>query len=494
VSLDPLHRWEQRLGALPMPSPLVWVVLVAAFLGFGVLLGRATGSDSVAALAASRAPLKVLVARAPVPTPGTTTPATPPAAPEAETTPAPTGSSEEANQSPAGGASSSGASSSSKGSSGGRSGGGSGGGEGAGAGKSTSSGSGPSAPAKATLSAIKHVFVVMLDGESYATAFGDTSPAHYLTGTLERQGKLLVRYYAVAHAGLADGIALLSGQGPTEATAADCPTYSEISPASAGLDGQVLGKGCVYPSSTQTLISQLVAKHLTWRAYIEGIDEGASTPPACARPAAGAPDPSASLTAGATAPSYQTWRNPFAYFGAIAGSFSCSAHDVGMGELSGDLASEPRTASFSYIAPGPCDDGSSTPCAPAKAAGMGAADAFLHKYVPKILSSNAYKKDGLLVITSDNAPASGEYADSSSCCGQPAFPNLPAPTTAGHGGGQVGLLLLSPFLKKGGGFAQETYNHYSLLATIERIFGLGKLGYAALPEAKPFSASLFSGG
>jgi hypothetical protein len=59
------------------------------------------------------------------------------------------------------------------------------------------------------------------------------------------------------------------------------------------------------------------------------------------------------------------------------------------------------------------------------------------------------------------------------------------------GGGQVGLLLLSPFIKKGGGLVQETYNHFSLLATVEEVFGLGKLGYAGGSEVKPFSASLF---
>ena len=35
------------------------------------------------------------------------------------------------------------------------------------------------------LPAVKHVFVVMLDDEPYATVFGPASPAHYLTGTLE---------------------------------------------------------------------------------------------------------------------------------------------------------------------------------------------------------------------------------------------------------------------------------------------------------------------
>jgi hypothetical protein len=72
---------------------------------------------------------------------------------------------------------------------------------------------------------------------------------------------------------------------------------------------------------------------------------------------------------------------------------------------------------------------------------------------------------------------------------------LPAPTgvakLSGSGGGQVGLLLLSPFVKKGGGLVQETYNHFSLLATVEEVFGLGKLGYAGGAEVKSFSTSLF---
>lgn len=475
---DPLRRWEQRFGALPLPSPLVWAALAAAFLGFGVLLGHVTGSDSAASLVASRRPLKLLVAQAPAATPAP--PATPPPTIK---TPTPESSSSETNTpapepSPDSEGASGGKASGGKGSSGGGS-------------PKTGGSKGATLPTKPGLSSVKHVFVVMLDDQSYASLFGDGSPARYLTGTLEPQGELLVRYYAVAHEALANEIALLSGQGPTEATAADCPLYSEISSTGTGADGQVLGQGCVYPSSTHTLIGQLTAKSLPWRAYIEGIDEGASSPPACSHPTSGSADPSSSFAPGASVPTYQTWRNPFVYFASVTSAFSCDAHDVGIGELDGDLVSEPRTASFSYIAPGPCDDGNPVPCGPGKAAGALAADGFLKKYVPQILSSSAYKKDGLLVIASDQAPSNGENADSSSCCGQPAYPNLPAPTTTGHGGGQVGLLLLSPFLKKGGGFVQEPYNHYSLLATIEQIFGLPKLGYAALPEVKPFSAALF---
>jgi hypothetical protein len=507
VSFDPLRRWEQRFGALPLPSPLIWAVLVAAFLGFGVLIGRAGGRVAVDALASSRAPLKVLVAHdtATPPASAAIPAAPPPVAPEAETTPEPSpapASSPKASpptasakatpssESSAGSQESSGKPTESSG----------------GSSESSSGRDGSSVKAGAKLPPIKHVFVVMLDDEPYATAFGPASPAKYLTGTLERRGELLLRYYAVAHQGLADEIALLSGQGPTEATAANCPTYSEISPSSSGSDGQVLGNGCVYPSSTQTLMSQLSARHLTWKAYVEGIDEGSGTATACAHPASGAADPSATApaagasaatasAAGATAPGYQTWRNPFVYFGSLAGSSACASGDLGIGALKGDLASEKSTASFSYIAPGPCDDGNPMPCAPGKADGMLAADAFLQKVVPEILASKAYKQDGLLAITVDDAPATGEYADSSSCCGQPKFPNLPAPTgvakLSGSGGGQVGLLMLSPFVKKGGGLVQETYDHFSLLATIEQLFGLGKLGYAGGAEVKALSASLF---
>lgn len=459
---------------------MIWAVLVAAFLGFGVLMGRAAGHNATDALASAHAPLKVLVAQGASSAGsaiGSTTAATPtpPPAPEAETTPEPSSApAESSTPAPASKTStSSGSSSGSK--------------EASGGGKGSSSQS-----PKAGLPAIKHVFVVMLSDEPYATVFGPASPAHYLTSTLEKKGELLERYYAVAHEGLANGIALLSGQGPTEATAANCPAYTDIVPASAGPEGQILGKGCVYPTSTQTLMGQLTIKHLTWKAYIEGNGEGALS--TCSHPATGATDPSATETA---TQSYQTWRNPLVYFHSILGSPACAADDLGMSALKGDLANQQRTANFSYIVPGPCQDGNPVACSPGKPAGMTAADGFLQKIVPEILASKAYKQNGLLAITVDQAPSSGEYADSSSCCAQPKFPNLPAPTgvakLSGSGGGQVGLLLLSPFAK-GGGLVQDTYNHFSLLATIERIFGLSRLGYASLTEVKPITPSLYSGG
>jgi hypothetical protein len=164
--------------------------------------------------------------------------------------------------------------------------------------------------------------------------------------------------------------------------------------------------------------------------------------------------------------------------------------------LSSDLSDPTRTPTLSYIVPNGCHDGGPTPCASGAPVGPAAADGFLEEVVPEILHSKAYKDGGLLVITVDEAPSSGEFADSSSCCGQPQFPNLPAagaPASGlpAKGGGQVGALLLSPFVKPGT-TNQESYNHFSLLRTIEDLFGLKHLGYAGAPRVTSFEPSVFS--
>lgn len=495
----------RRAWARVLPPVQVSMMLLVAFLGFGVAVGMAAKGSPPRR---SRA-REVLIARAPVAQapavtgePSTPETASPPAV-AAEATPSSSAESatESVGQQPASTVGAPAAKPTSSGKSSGSSGSGGAGSTSAGQG---SSGGGSGGEAKAPAAAaklppVKHVFVVMLDDEPYATVFGPASPAHYLAGTLEHKGELLVRYYAVAHEQLANGIALLSGQGPTPQTAQNCPTYEGITPGTVGAEGQVSGQGCVYPSTTQTLAGQLSAKHLTWKAYMEGMDEGAggvgvpaATDGACGHPALGAADPTSALTPPA-GQAYATWRNPFVYFHSIVDSSTCTENDVGLSTLKSDLASAKRTPSFSYIVPGRCDDGNTTPCAAGQPAGMVAADGFLAKVVPEILASKAYKESGLLAITVDEAPSSGEYADSSSCCGQPHFPNLPAPASAigTPGGGQVGALLLSPFIK-GGNLEQGTYNHFSLLRTVEDFFGLAHLGYAAGKEVSSFSPSLFS--
>lgn len=486
------------LASLSLPSAKASAALVLMFLGFGVILGDVAGSPVSNTLAATGRHVKLVLPAAAaasgrtgaVPSPSKSGASEAPPA-EAESTPTPAST---ASGSAGSGSTGSGSTKSSSGGAG-KAPSGSGGQGGSGA--SSGSGSSGSGGSVNKLSSIKHVFVVMLADQPYASVFGPSSPSPYLSQTLEHKGELLVRYYAVAHQGLADGIALLSGQGPTPETTANCPTYANVVPATIGADEQVIGNGCVYPASSQTLPGQLSAKHMPWRAYVEGMGEGngaslGSADGACGHPALGAADPTSGATPVA-GQSYATWHNPFVYFASIVNAPSCEADDVGLNELAGDLAAPSRTPSFAYIVPDLCHDASPTPCAPGAPAGLPAAEPFLKRVVPEITRSVAYKEGGLLVITVDQAPLTGAYADSSSCCGQPQFPNMPPPSSAlgPEGGGQVGALLLSPFIK-GGGVSQEPYDHFSLLRTIEDIFGLPHIGYAGLPKVSAFETSIFS--
>jgi phosphatidylinositol-3-phosphatase len=451
-------------SSLRLPSPLVSALLVAVFVGFGALLGGA--SSSHARLSASAGSLHVVVpGSSETAGAGSTSSASEPPPAEEETTPqAPSSAEEETTQSSEPSATNSGEKKSHK--------------------KTKKTGSGKAKPP--TLREIEHVFLVVLSNEPYAGDFGPESTDKYLSGKLEKKGELLLRYDAIAHAQLPNGIALLSGQGPTAQTAANCPTFAALAPTGVGSDEQVLGEGCVYPSSVETLPGQLAAKRLTWRAYIQGIDEPGAAAGACAHPELGAQ----STVQG----TYAAYRNPFVFFESLTASPSCQSEDVGLSSLKGDLAGAASHApSLAYIAPDLCHDADPTPCASGAVAGAADAAGTLESVVGEIMASAAYKHDGLIVITADEAPASGELEDSSSCCGQPAsYPNYDAPGR-GKGGGAVGALLLSPLIKAGS-ISQEPYDHYSLLRTIEDIFGVAHIGYAALPAVKSFSAGLLNGG
>jgi hypothetical protein len=476
------HQTPRTGAGLSLPPARVAALLVVVFLGFGVLMGHVARTRSDDVPAAERSALKLVVPASPSTStqtastqPFAETPAEQPATSEPETTPAPAAAPAKSTAKPTGKAKAN------------ANAGGSGGSEGG-------SGAGGSEPTAGTpdkkLPSIKHVFVIMLSDEPYSSVFGPSSPAHYLAGTLVHRGELLPAFHAVAHEELADELALVSGQGPTAETAANCPKYAELVSTGVGPDEAVLGSGCVYPSSTQTLPGELEAKHLKWRAYIQGIDEAGASAGACAHPALGASDPGAEQSA-STGP-YATFRNPFVYLGSIVGSPSCASDDVGLPGLKGDLANAKLTPSFSYIAPDRCHDGNPTPCTPGAPAGPGDVESFLEQVVPEITGSKAYKEDGLLVITTDEAPSSGALAESSSCCGEPLFPNDPTKTLTGApgGGGIVGALLLSPFVKAGS-TSQEQYNDFSLLSTIEDLFSLRHIGYTALPTVKAFEPEMF---
>ncbi len=507
---------EAPAEALPLPTPRAAAVAVMALLAFGVLIGS---SIAPVALSGANAPrLLALVrpapAKAKAPPPVSETPTPPPATEEAAApTPAPV--TETVSQSttktkqPAAG---------------------------------KGEGEGASSPGAGTLPPIGHVFLIVLSDQGETAAFGPNSPAPYISKNLPAEGELLENYSAVAGGELANEIALISGQGPTPQTLENCPLYSDIAPGTTGSEGQVLGSGCVYPRQTLTLANQLTDAGKTWKAYVGGIEAGGpGQPVSCRHPTPGAADPDNAPSPG---DAYVTWRNPFVYFHSIIDNTVCTQDDVGLPQLGSDLKDARSTPSLAYIVPDRCEDGSETPCAPGAPDGLAAAETFLRKVVPEIQASAAYREGGLIAITFDQAPQTGPGADSSGCCTLAPYPNLPAASTttsttttsaassapaettttsaavpasastvpsstvgtpetstpgasttqaaAPTGGGRVGLLLLSKYVKPGTLNVTGEYNHFALLRSIENLFGLQPLGYAGAEGLLAFDSSVFN--
>lgn len=382
-------------------------------------------------------------------------------------------------------------------------------------------------------SRIRHVFLIMLENKTFNDTFVSSTQDIYLRKTLVPTGGLLTQYYGIGHVSLDNYISLISGQAPTPDTAEDCVpglsgdvgNYNDVKSTGRTSDGQIVATtGCVYPAEVTTLVDQLSAAGFSWKGYMEDMgNDPARESATCAHPPLGigtdrtnaAEAPTAEVPSG---DAYATRHDPFVYFHSIIDSPQCDKNVVNLNSLMDDLTAEDRTPNFSLITPNLCHDGhdgagtgiAGTTCANGEPGGLTSADAFLHAWIPRIMASPAYKKDGLLIITFDE----GNYAVTEStdvnsgrttsnvvfsgeiCCGQRPGPNLigrrPSRITVvntpkrienvivnGYGGDRVGALLLSPFIIPGS-VSDTPYNHYALLGSLEDIFHLSEhLGYAA---------------
>ena len=350
------------------------------------------------------------------------------------------------------------------------------------------------------LPAIHHVFVIVLENEGYDITFANPSSDPYLATTLPASGALLSDYYAIGHDSNDNYVAMISGQAPNPSNQADCPVFSDFpSTATVAPDGQISDSGCVFPTTVTTLANQLDQAHLTWKGYMEDMGNVPSRESAvCGHPAVGTPDRTEVAVPG---DGYATRHDPFVYFHSIIDdTSSCDTHVVPLGSTTGalpagtpsgvtglatDLGSVSTTPNFSFITPNLCNDGHDAPCinqqgSPSALANI---DSFLQAWVPKITSSPAFKKDGLLEVTFDESDTDGgNPADATACCNEMAGPAAALPGITGPGGGRTGAVLISPFIK-GGTISTVPYNHYSTLATVEDIFGLAELGQAKTVSA-----------
>ena len=323
----------------------------------------------------------------------------------------------------------------------------------------------------------RHVFVIVLENNGYDETFGPSSPMPYLSKELTSRGELLTQYHATGHESLDNYISMISGQAPNADTQGDCQIYTDVTPGVMGPNGQAIGTGCVYPAAVPTVADQLAGAGQSWKGYFGDMAKDAAHP-SCRHPDLNTQDTTQKASA---TDAYAARHNPFVYFHSIIDGPSCATNDVDLSILPLDLHQESTTPSFSLIVPNLCEDGHDTPCADGRPGGPAQADAFLQTWVPIITQSPAFQDDGLLVVTFDEAegiPGEATAPDASSCCGELPGPNSPLPGIFGPGGGRTGAVLLSPLLQPGS-TSDQPANHYSLLRTIEDVFGLDHLGYAA---------------
>ena len=188
-----------------------------------------------------------------------------------------------------------------------------------------------------------------------------------------------------------------------------------------------------FDDKTVTLADQLTGAGRTWKAYVEGATAGLNPGDnPCLRP-----------------PEQQP-RNPFLRFASITGAAECGSSIAELDRIAPDAADTDSAPAFSYILPGPAHDGSTS---------LADADAWLAPTLPTILDSKAYNDGGLVVVTFDAG----------------------APTDIEAGGGRVGALLLSPFVTAGG-TVDAPYDPFSLLASIEGLFGLDRSATPRTPR------------
>ena len=187
-------------------------------------------------------------------------------------------------------------------------------------------------------------------------------------------------------------------------------------------------RGVEEPAGSRSLSQGPGAGRATWTTW--------SAP--CQHPVLDARDPDQQVTPRSTTTPPVTTRSSTS--GRHGRPDYCRQHVVGLGDLRTDLRTVRGTPNLAYITPDLCHDGHDTPCADGRPGGLVTVNSWMKAWVPRILASPAFRRDGLLVITADESDS--PQSDSTACCGE-GLRELPDAGIAGPGGGRIGALVIS---------------------------------------------------
>ena len=263
------------------------------------------------------------------------------------------------------------------------------------------------------------VAVMVLENRSYGQVIGSRD-APYLN-RLARRHALATNYFAITHPSLPNYIALTTGA--TAEVSTNCAACATDLP---------------------SLVNQLDAASISWKAYFESIPRDADIRVTPAAP-------------------YDKHYNPFVYTESVDGRRIDRSRVVDFRRLRRDLR-HGHLPRFSWIAPNVHHDGHEHR--------LRAADAYAARTVPRVL--HALGPDGVLYLTWDE----GRRSDRTGLDGS-------------LGGGHVALIAA------GGAARRHTRtgipaNHYALLRTVEANFGLPPLASAGA-SSTPLLTGLLRG-
>jgi hypothetical protein len=327
---------------------------------------------------------------------------------------------------------------------------------------------------------LKHLFIIVMENHGTDEILGNTADAPFINALAARYARA-TNYYGVTHPSLPNYLALFSGdfQGVWD----DCKAGADVTcapeefvPDSGDATSSLLLTPAEVTRATSTphwfagrnLVDEVEASGRSWKAYMQSL------------PAVGSDVEYAPVMSGTTVKLYAQKHDPFMYFSDVRENPRRMQRIVPATQLDQDLASG-EVPDLVWLSPDQCHDMHGMSPSMAALAGIPSCgypdsgldhgairlgDAYLQDVVGKIMTSRAWREDAAIAIVWDE----DDYAGFAGCCGSP----------VGTGGGVLGGARAPAIVITSRNAAPRTsshpFNHYSLLATIQRLWGLGCLG------------------
>jgi phospholipase C len=270
----------------------------------------------------------------------------------------------------------------------------------------------------------QHVFVIMMENTAFKGLIGNPS-APWINAAARAHG-LATSYFGVTH-----------------------PSQPNYVAATAGIQGA--DSDADETLSVPNIVDQLESNGKTWKAYMQSLSLCLTKlDHACGNQL------------------YERKHNSFVSFADVQSSPARMANIVDLSQLNSDLAAG-TVPDYVWISPDQCNDmhgrggPASDACSFSHVQGLiSTGDAFLSRTVGAIMASTAWTGNSAIFITWDETDF--PFVDVSGCC------------DAVPGGGHVVTLVIS-HSDHAARTSNVSYNHYSLLRTIQDGWHLGCLGF-----------------